>query len=60
MTQFTKVWAIKVDSFKTEGATIDVNLKRGGTKPVTLGPFLYEKGGAYYYASPLKQAAEAD
>ncbi len=54
MSTFAKVWAVKSNRKHDAGDTIEVALKRGGVKVVTLGAFLYEKNEAYYYASPLK------
>ncbi len=58
MTSFSKVWAIKSDRPVNPGDTIAVALKRGGTKQVEVGAFLYEKGEYFYYASPLKVNSE--
>jgi hypothetical protein len=52
MATFTKVWAIKTQFQANPGDVIEVALKRGGVKPVTLGSYLYERNGAYFYASP--------
>ncbi len=56
MTSFSKVWAIKSDKPVNPGDAVSVALKRGGTKDVQVGAFLYEKDDYFYYASPLKVA----
>ncbi len=56
MTSFSKVWAVKSDKPVNLGDTVSVALKRGGTKQVEVGAFLYEKDEYFYYASPLKVA----
>lgn len=54
MATFATVWAIKSPIRMSEGDTIEVALKRGGSKIVKLGAYLYERDGMFFYASPPK------
>jgi hypothetical protein len=51
MTTFTKVWALKSDRMVEPGAEIEVSLKRGGTKKVTVGTFLGKQGDKFLFTS---------
>lgn len=58
MAQFASIWAIKDRKLHNDGDTIEVSLKSGAVKPVTIDRFLYSqeaKDGTvsyYYLAAP--------
>ena len=50
MTTFHKVWALKVDHEAKPGEVVEVSLKSGEVKPVTVGAFAGKlKNGSYLY-----------
>ena len=50
MTTFTKFWALKSDRMVAAGTVIEVSLKSGKTKAVTVGAFLGKNGDKFLFA----------
>ncbi|HEV8466086.1 MAG TPA: hypothetical protein VGQ63_13920 [Pseudolabrys sp.] len=50
MTTFTKIWALKSDTMVEPGTVVEVSLKSGKTKEVTVGYFLGKHGDKFLFA----------
>jgi len=50
MTTFTKIWALKSDTMVEPGSVVEVSLKSGDTKQVTVGAFLGKNGDKFLFA----------
>jgi len=57
MTTFAKFWALKSDTMVEPGTVVDVNLKSGKVKQVTVGAFLGKDGDKFLFA-PEKNSDE--
>lgn len=57
MTQYARVWSLRSQEFRNAGDEVEVSLKSGKSKKVTLGQYLFSQGEWHYYATPEKTEA---